>query len=652
MTQTPISPGLVSRITGAARYVISGVAPDAWFGPLQPLAPIAPPSVAGRRFDYPTGYNLSYTPRVSDPVSFEELRALADCCDIVRSVIETRKDQIEAQEWTVRVAASDTSARIPVPSDDQKRRIDAVLAFLHSPDREHGFDQWLRQILEDMFVIDGVAIYKRRNRAGGLYALEVIDAGTIKLLLDDSGRLPVPPDPAYQQILKGVPAADYTREELMYLIHNPRSHRVYGYGHVEQILVTVNILIRRALHQLEYYRDGSIPDAFVGVPKEWNQDQIADFQKHFDAMLSGNLATRRRVRFMSGDFKYQETKAPPLKDAYDEFLARIVCFVFSISPEPFVGQVNRATAETSHARAADEGLAPLMRFVRSFMNRLIAAEFASPDLEFVWQDAREQDPAQAAQIDVAYVGAGILTVDEVRANMGLAPVAGIIKPPAPMPPAKKLKKRSRKYNPNHLGPGPGGGQFTTAALDGTSNGLPPGSGHPARSSLTPPSRAGAQGTMVAQEVLIDGLGNIGAAIAEEGAAVAADTAAASKPTRVQPLPASAPEEAPLPTTEDIKPTSTVDPAGEISRIVDKAIQTTGNNGDIVSDKNIAEEAAKQFVGDDSEAIYDRQSGNQVGEVSADGLRVARYTSADEPNDPYINLENKPTSGNLHLRWLK
>jgi hypothetical protein len=99
--------------------------------------------------------------------------------------------------------------------------------------------------------------------------------------------------------------------------------------------------------------------------------------------------------------------------------------VFSISPEPFVGQVNRATAQSSHARAIDEGLAPLMRFVSGFINRIIKAEFASPDLEFVWLDAREQDPGEAAQIDVAYVGAGIMTVDEVRQNMGLAPLTPV-----------------------------------------------------------------------------------------------------------------------------------------------------------------------------------------------------------------------------------
>jgi HK97 family phage portal protein len=507
MTQTPIPPGIIRRATAAARYVLSGVSPQEWFGPLQPLPPMAPPDVAGRRFDYPTGYNLTSLPRSYEAVTFEELRALADNCDILRSVIETRKDQMEALDWAVRVTPSLSTTAYGLPNDDQKRRIAQVTAFLNCPDKERSFAQWLRQILEDMFVIDAATLYKRTTASGELYALEILDGATIKILIDDSGRLPCAPDPAYQQVLKGVPAADYTRDELMYLMHNPRSHKIYGYSHVEQVLVTINILIRRAQHQLEFYREGSQPDALIGLPKEWSQEQINTFQKSFDAMYSGNLAQRRRARFMPGEFKYQETKPPPLKDAYDEFLARIVCYVFSISPEPFVGQVNRATAQTSHARAIDEGLNPLMRFVSGFMNRIIAQEFASPDLEFVWQDSREQDPAEAAQIDVAYVSAGILTVDEVRQNMGLLPLAQVTHPLAGAGMvAANVKKNSglrplrahiRKFNPYHLRPGPAGGQFTTAGMDGTSNGLPPGSGTPARSDLTPSSRAGARGTQVA-----------------------------------------------------------------------------------------------------------------------------------------------------------
>ncbi|MGN8097172.1 hypothetical protein [Methylobacterium sp. 22177] len=56
------------------------------------MRPLAPAEVAGRRFDYPPGYNLNTTARAYEPVSFAQLRRLADGYDLLRLVIETRKD--------------------------------------------------------------------------------------------------------------------------------------------------------------------------------------------------------------------------------------------------------------------------------------------------------------------------------------------------------------------------------------------------------------------------------------------------------------------------------------------------------------------------------------------------------------------------------
>jgi hypothetical protein len=41
--------------------------------------------------------------------------------------------------------------------------------------------------------------------------------------LGEDGRSPEPPDPAYQQIPHGVPAADFSADELLYLPRNPRA---------------------------------------------------------------------------------------------------------------------------------------------------------------------------------------------------------------------------------------------------------------------------------------------------------------------------------------------------------------------------------------------------------------------------------------------
>src|ERR1700690_256480 len=125
-----IPTGLIARAGEAVRYVVSGVAPATWFGPLQPMKPLAPESLRGRAFDYPVGYNLRVTPRADETVSFDMLHTLADSCDMLRIVIETRKDQIEGQVWEVRPRKRDGAEP---PASRFASEIAAAKEFFASP---------------------------------------------------------------------------------------------------------------------------------------------------------------------------------------------------------------------------------------------------------------------------------------------------------------------------------------------------------------------------------------------------------------------------------------------------------------------------------------------------------------------------------------
>ena len=70
-------------------------------------------------------------------------------------------------------------------------------------------------------------------------------------------------------MLKGLPAVNYSARDIIYRPRNVRAHRVYGYSPVQQVLMTVNIALRRQLWQLDYFTEGSIPDALIGVPTSW-----------------------------------------------------------------------------------------------------------------------------------------------------------------------------------------------------------------------------------------------------------------------------------------------------------------------------------------------------------------------------------------------
>jgi hypothetical protein len=67
-------------------------------------------------------------------------------------------------------------------------------------------------------------------------------------------------------------------------------------------------------------------------------------------------------------------------------------------------------------------MAPLMRWLKRVVDRVLGQVLGWPDLQFSWSDSTEQDPEKQAQIAVALVGAGIATRNEARATIGLPPL--------------------------------------------------------------------------------------------------------------------------------------------------------------------------------------------------------------------------------------
>ena len=410
---TQIEPGIIARVSMGLRYLFTGDAPAHFFGPGQPIAPVAQQAAEGRAFDFPVGYNIQTQPRAGEAITFPQLRGLADSYDLLRLAIETRKDQMSKLTFVIK--PKDGSQ----PGDDAKE----IQDFLGRPDQEHDWDDWIRMWLEEVFVTDAPAIYRRKNLGGSIYALELIDGATIKRVLSADGRTPAPPDPAYQQVIKGLAAADYTRDELLYVPRNPRASRIYGYSPVEQIIMTVNIALRRQVKQLSYYTEGNIPSMLAAVPTTWSTDQIEKFQKYWDLLMSGDLAKLQKVKFVPGDLKVQPTHTEKLFDETDEWLARVVCYAMNLPPNAFVKQQNRATAGSAQEIALEEGLAPIMRYVAVKMTRIVNEWFGKKDLEFAWEDQADVDPLVQAQIDDLNVKNKTKKINEVREDRGDPPLS-------------------------------------------------------------------------------------------------------------------------------------------------------------------------------------------------------------------------------------
>lgn len=421
-----VDPGLVARIANGVRSWLNmdqqnGSPELPFFPPGKPLDPVAP-GVAGRQFDYPTNYNATIRPRSYEPIDYETLRALAEPglggWDLVRLAIETRKDQMEKLTFSI-LPRKPANAQIRPKSTPNCEQIES---FLRRPDGVHPWSTWVRMLIEEQLVVDCATIYKHETVGGDLAKLEIIDGTLIKPILSYDGRRPGSGEPAYTQVLKGLPAVNYTPDQLIYAPRNPRAHKVYGYSCVEQVLITINIGLRRQVSQLGYFTEGSVPDAVAAVPPDWSRQQIKEFQDYWDSIVN-DAVNRRKLKFIPGGVAFQQTRNDNgLVDAFDEWLARVIQYCFSLPPTPLVKAVNRATAESAYDTAIDEGLQPLMTWVKSIIDDIIVRWFGQPDLEMVWDDVKKTDPAAKEERDMPMVDKGIISRDDMRADRGLEPL--------------------------------------------------------------------------------------------------------------------------------------------------------------------------------------------------------------------------------------
>jgi hypothetical protein len=192
---------------------------------------------------------------------------------------------------------------------------------------------------------------------------------------------------------------------------------------VEQVVVTINTVIRRQASQLAYFTEGNLPAGLLNGPDGWSPDQIRDMQLWLDSRLSGQAAEQAKLLWVPSGTKYQAFKDSPLKDDFDEWLARVIAFAFSLPPTPFIRQMNRATAGADQDRGQEEGLQPLKLWAKRLIDGVIQDDLGAPGLEFSWNDAPIVDPMVQARIDDLAIRNGSMTINEVRARRGLAPLS-------------------------------------------------------------------------------------------------------------------------------------------------------------------------------------------------------------------------------------
>lgn len=355
---------------------------DEAFPPGQPIRPtpgLSGPGGSPRQWAFPVGYNIAQYPRATEQTTFAQLRSLAALYDGAQLCERVYFDVLGRLELRALPRAELLAADERPTSPQWREATRRIEAFLESPDQTQDLRAWLVAFVRDLLEIDAVAIYTRRTRGGDLFALELVDGATIKPLLDDAGRPPTPPAPAYQQFLYGAPAGWYARDELDYIRETARTDSPYGLSRIERIILRINQALRKQSFDLARFTDGATPLGLIQPPADlaWTPEQLESFERAFNGLLAGADRMRVRARALPPGATWRALAGDDPLVEFDRFLLNVTVAAFGLTMDElgFTGDSNRSVGQSQENVVYRRAVAPVMALVASYLTRKVRRWF-------------------------------------------------------------------------------------------------------------------------------------------------------------------------------------------------------------------------------------------------------------------------------------
>lgn len=391
-------------------------------------------------------------------VTYEMLRAMSRT-HIIRSIIETRKEQVSAF-CTPKSSKSgvgfviqkkegylfkDTS-NVKKLSKAEEARIEQLMAFVmqcgtientwHADD----FDDFVRKIIDDSLTLDQATFEVPRNKGGQPIEFFATDGATFRIAdsyEEDNAKneaLISGYAPSYVQVIDARIVAEFYPWELCFGTRNPSSNiytNGYGRSELEDMIQTVTAILNADSYNANFFRVGSAPKGILKYSGNINPNTVEDFRRQWTAQVSG-VMNMHKIPMINADKLDFINTGQNNKDMefakFQEFLIKISCAMYKIDPAE-VGFPMQGTAAPSGLGgdggtkeklqySKSKGLKPLIKKTEKWLNKYVIQPLdPAYELKFVGIDD-EEDEELALERDIKLVS-NIMTLNEMRAKRNL-----------------------------------------------------------------------------------------------------------------------------------------------------------------------------------------------------------------------------------------
>jgi HK97 family phage portal protein len=346
-------------------------------------------------------------------------RYWAEHSEWIRAAINIRKSQVSSAEWDI------------VPFDPEKN-YSPVLAqkiknlFDRPNPSTDSFRSFLEPIIEDVMVLDAGVVEKVRTLRGEPVQLWAVDGGAIRVstLWDGSN----PNEPRYFWYPDGQLRAQFTNDDVIYLMANPSTYRPVGLSPLETLKLTIDSELSGHTYNHRQVINAA-PDGMLDLGEGARPEQVEEFKSYWSSEVAGKGA----MAFIGGS---KNAKFIPFRSTNREmqflewqiYLVRKICAVFGLSPQDLglTFDVNRSSGEVQQENTEDRGIRPVLSLLQDYFTREIVWDEAFGGIDnnlafrFTHLNLRET-LSQAKVMEIQLAGLPWRSVNEVRKEQGLEP---------------------------------------------------------------------------------------------------------------------------------------------------------------------------------------------------------------------------------------
>lgn len=349
-------------------------------------------------------------------INFTKLRAFSES-PIPRRAINYLKNQVASLDYGI------VSVDGKALNGRQKREARMVMNVLESPNNTDSWAEWVKQTVEDMLVVGYSASEKRLwpTNSERPIVLYPFDAASLNLYTDWHGD---PNTPRYAQIDRFGNVIDFRDDQLMYIRNDPRTNTPWGLSPLEVAAQTVDYLLTTQAYASRATSNAT-PRKLLDLGEEIDSQQVKEIRLWWRDEVEG----RGHMPIIGGTkgAKSIELGASGDEELYlrwQQFLINQIANAFGMDAQKFGSVLATKSNGDVMDDSTDEGaVRPLASAIEDAINSRIIRTLGYKDIKFKFRwTANMRDRKSLAAVHQIYATQDVMTIDEIRAEIGLPPL--------------------------------------------------------------------------------------------------------------------------------------------------------------------------------------------------------------------------------------